>query len=343
MSVPPPPPNPSPAGQELPPPPPLAFTQDDGILVSSPDGATEHVLLAVDEVPELRERGQPRSRQLHDEARKLTNKYAQTDYATVGVQADLTLLWSSWKMYIAVHRYADEIIGPGVVSFTAEFIDGTTDPNRGGNPRLDLVVGHLHGGYARLHPGTKPKNDAAPRYFPGSAPEHAADAPEHAADEWRSPAADGIFTLARSNLVPQIDKLGKAHVWRTMETLFTQGLITQGLTTCITNGTRLRWWLWICNLGACTRSVIGIGVCDAYVTMNTHHEAIFEFTRMDASKCMVRLCCSGGGSARDLRMYYREYVSAELQRNMSCGAAEHALPLTRRSTDPKTCTSRTAF
>ena len=138
-------------------PPPPPFTQDDGILVSSPDGATEHVLLAMDEVPELRERAQPRARQLHDEARKLTNKYAQTDYATVGVQADLTLLWSSWKMYIAVHRYADEIIGPGVVSFTAEFIDGTTDPNRGGNPRLDLVVGHLHGGYTRLHPGAKPK------------------------------------------------------------------------------------------------------------------------------------------------------------------------------------------
>jgi hypothetical protein len=33
----------------------------------------------------------------------------------------------------------------------------------------------------------------------------------------------------------------------------------------------------------------------------------------------------------------------EKQRNISGGAAEHAFPLTRRSTDPKTCTSRTAF
>ena len=91
MSVPPPPTGASPAGQELPPP--LPLTQDDGILASSPDSATEVVLLALDEVPELRERGQPRSRQLHDEARELTNKYAQTDDAPVGVQADLTLLW----------------------------------------------------------------------------------------------------------------------------------------------------------------------------------------------------------------------------------------------------------
>ena len=75
---------------------------------------------------------------------------------------------------------------------------------------------------------------------------------------------------------------------------------------------RLHWWLWICNLGACTRSVIGVGVCDADVTMDTHHEATFEFIRTDAFKCMVRLRCSSGGSARDLRMYYRECLSAEV-------------------------------
>ncbi len=60
-------------------------------------------------------------------------------------------------MYIAVHKCADVIIGPGMVSFTAEFIDGTHDPNQGGNPRLDLVVRHLHGGYVRLHPSATPK------------------------------------------------------------------------------------------------------------------------------------------------------------------------------------------
>ena len=104
-------------------------------------------------------------------------------------------------MYIALHKCAGAIISPVVVSFTAEFIDGTTDPNRVGNPRLDLVVGHLHGGYVRLHPGTKPTNDAVPRFFPGSAPEHAADAAAHAGNKWRPPAADGIFTLARSHLL----------------------------------------------------------------------------------------------------------------------------------------------
>ena len=122
------------------------------------------------------------------------------------MQADLTAEWANWKLYIASHKYADAIVGPGVVFFTAEFIESTRDPNRGGIPRLDLVIRHSDGGYVRLHPGSKRKSDAAPRFFPGSAP-------EHAAYEWRTPGAGGICSAPRANLVPQVDKLGKEDIW----------------------------------------------------------------------------------------------------------------------------------
>ena len=60
-------------------------------------------------------------------------------------------------MYIAKHKNADTIVGPGVIAFTAEFIESTRDANRSGIPRLDLVIRHSDGGYVRLHPGSKQK------------------------------------------------------------------------------------------------------------------------------------------------------------------------------------------
>ena len=190
-------------------------------------GAAEHVLLAPEELPELRRRGQPHSQSLHAEARTSTNRFASGASEHVGVQADLAAEWENWKMYIATRKNAEELVGPGVVSFTAEFIEGTGDPNRGGIPRLDLVLRHSDGGYVRLRAGSRPKNDAVPRFFPGSAPEHAprvfpGSAPEHAAYEWRAPGAGGIFSAARAKLVPQVDKLGKEDVWQTVQILMAQ-------------------------------------------------------------------------------------------------------------------------
>ena len=76
---------------------------DDGIEVSSPDETVETVLLALDGMAILRERGQPRSQHLNNDAREFTNKYAQTDASTLGVQADLTSMRYNWRMYLAVH------------------------------------------------------------------------------------------------------------------------------------------------------------------------------------------------------------------------------------------------
>ena len=49
------------------------------------------------------------------------------------------------------------------------------------------------------------------------------------------------------------------------------------------------------------------GVYNAHVSMSTAHEAIFEFTRTDATKCMVRLRCQEGGKG----IYLLVYVLAE--------------------------------
>ena len=48
--------------------------------------------------------------------------------------------WTTWKEYIANLPTAENIIGPGIVSITAEFIEGTKDPNRRGQPRCDFIV-----------------------------------------------------------------------------------------------------------------------------------------------------------------------------------------------------------
>ena len=162
------------------------------------DGASEHVLLTLNDLPDLLEKGRGRYGVLHREARAFTDRFANVDNEAVSVQADLTSEWQNWKLYIANHKDAQKLIGPGVKAFTVEFIEGTKDPNRGGRPRLDLVIRHPDNAYWRLHPGSAPKSDAIPRFFPGSAPEHAAyepaSAPEPAAYEWRRPGAAAIFS-----------------------------------------------------------------------------------------------------------------------------------------------------
>ena len=53
---------------------------------------------------------------------------------------------------LTVDSSASELIGHGVKAFSTEFIDGTKDPNRGGRPRLDLVIRHSNNSYWRLRP-----------------------------------------------------------------------------------------------------------------------------------------------------------------------------------------------
>ena len=265
------------------------------------NGASEHVLLSLDDLRELRQHGQGLREVLHDEARAFIDKFANVDNEAIGVQADLTTEWPNWKLYIANHKVARDLIGPGVKAFTVEFIAGTKDPNRGGRPRLDFVIRHSNNAYWRLHPGSTPKSDAKPKFFPASAPEPAAyepaGPPEPAAYEWRRPGAAGIFDSDRAKLVRQSDRLGKAEIWGAVQRI-PQGLIPHvqsGAWLDITCGKYIVWWLWICNLGNHTRSVIGAGVRDAHMAMNTNDEAVFKFSRIDGTEYVVKLSCMRRG------------------------------------------------
>ena len=111
---------------------------------------------------------QPRenAQQYHKEARALLDQMA------IGVVGPTMLLvwpricrpWPHWKHYVAQHKDARNVIGDGIVRVTVERIEGTRDPNRGGEQRTDFVIYHADGSYARLHPGRIPKSDAAVKY-----------------------------------------------------------------------------------------------------------------------------------------------------------------------------------
>ena len=136
--------------------------------------ATEHgLLLANAHLPQLRQDcGLGRSA-LHNEARRILEQciflLTQQRSQCIRIQHQ----WPHWKEYVAFHAHCHELVGPGVVDVTAQQIQGTMDPNRGGDPRVDLVLHHQDGGYVRLHPGSRPKLDAKPRHGRRIATDHA--------------------------------------------------------------------------------------------------------------------------------------------------------------------------
>ena len=183
--------------------------------------------------------------------------------------------------------------------------------------RWDFVVHLVGGGYVRVHPGSARTNGAKPRYCPapvggaassGGAPEHAAyaggkggGAPEHAAYEWLSPGDHGVFTMERASCVPQTDRMGKKRVWRILNGI-AESIPTlddaegptlddaEGRGLDITNGTELLWWLWICNLGALSTEVIGVGVEHAWVAKFPRGgHFVFTFQRVDKTTTRVHL------------------------------------------------------
>ena len=115
--------------------------------------------------------------------------------------------WPTWRTYIAMHKDAESLVGAGITAASGEFIDGTQDPNRSGKGRLDSAIYHTDGGYVRIHPGNKIRDDAKPRYF--TADEAAGGAAEHAGTEWNTVGPTGLWNWERAQLVPQVDHLNK--------------------------------------------------------------------------------------------------------------------------------------
>ena len=115
--------------------------------------------LSPDNVAEVRRaeamRGRPRP--LHALARDALNTIAQDlTYTTVNLDD-----FFPWVPYVAAHRRSDQIIGPGITGAFANFFPAQRDANRGGAPRLDFCFHRLDGTVCRVHPGNKPKHDAA--------------------------------------------------------------------------------------------------------------------------------------------------------------------------------------
>ena len=100
-------------------------------------------------------RGRPRS--LHGLARGALNRIS--DGATLDT-VDLDNCFP-WKQYVAAHKQNVAIVGPGIIRACAVFSPDTNDPNRGGAPRLDFCFYRTDGIVCRVHPGNKPKQDAA--------------------------------------------------------------------------------------------------------------------------------------------------------------------------------------
>ena len=85
---------------------------------------TVSVLLAPEDLPGLR-REAPRTEQVHDfhdEIRGLKDILENGALEHVDSVVDLAVEWTNWKKYISRHKDAELIVGPGIVSFTAELI-----------------------------------------------------------------------------------------------------------------------------------------------------------------------------------------------------------------------------
>ena len=130
----------------------------------------ESVLLAPEDLPGLR-REAPRTEQVHDfhyEIRALMDMLENGGLERVNSVVNLAAEWPNWKKYIARHKDAELIVGPGIVSFTAELIPDKNECFRN-SLRLTLVLALVlrqsDGGWVVLIPGSHPNSDARPQCF----------------------------------------------------------------------------------------------------------------------------------------------------------------------------------
>jgi hypothetical protein len=159
---------------------------------------------------------------------------------------------------------------------------------------LDFCLRLADGSYWRFHPGGTRKSSAKPRFFPAeirdTATTTARGAAEHGWMQWTTASDSGIFSLARTELVPQSDKLGKHQIWLCVQRLLNANEIPSLPNALdITDGEQVRWWLWVCNLGFHTRDVIGSGIDAAQVSHTGFEKVLFTFRRIDGTSAEVEL------------------------------------------------------
>ena len=116
--------------------------------------------LAPEDLPGLR-RDVPRTEQahdFHDDIRTFMDILERsasepTIYADLKEGLDLTVKWPNWKKYIARHKHAEILVGPGIVSLTAELIPELTPA------QCALLLCQSNGVSMYLLPGSQPDSD----------------------------------------------------------------------------------------------------------------------------------------------------------------------------------------
>ena len=241
--------------------------------------ATEHsILLHRDQARTLAfdARRQYKPNELHALARAALKRMA-----SAGTEHSMSLSSEfPWQSYVACHARADDIIGSGIVRASAEFVAATQDANRFGKPRLDFVFYQADGSYCRLHPGTRPANDAKPIFFAASIG-HATEQPAWAEQQW-SALRGRIVTLEFAAAVPQTDRIGKQEALRTLQTLCMGPLPTDA-------DAAFKWWLFVSNLGHKTAKIIGPGIISATLEDQWDNGVMLLFERQDGTSVRLEI------------------------------------------------------
>ena len=221
------------------------------------------VLLGIAELQRLQQGGVGKGR-LHKEARSLLNEKSrffavspENHVRSLPIHADN---WPRWKEYIAGHKDAARLVGSnGIVKISIEEIEGTSDPNRRGSPRVDFVVYNADGNCFRLHPGNKPSSDAQLIAWKtvGGAHEPAVCqgvAVETASEAYRWPPE--VYTQDYGDSVPQVDRMGRRQMFAKLQNLPLDRPLE------LTNATieEFPWWLWVPTIGRDANKIIGDGI-----------------------------------------------------------------------------------
>ena len=238
-----------------------------GASSSAPDASaaepSARVLLDIAELQRLQEGGVSKGK-LHAQARSFLNEKnrffadSPADHVRyLPIDADE---WPTRREYIATHKDAARLLGSnGVVAIRIEEIEGTSDANRSGSPRVDFVVYNKDGFCYRLHPGNRPSNDAQVIAWKtvGGAHEPAVCQGvkvETASEAYRWPPE--VYTQDYGDSVPQVDSMGKKQMFAKLQNL------PLGRPLELTDATleEFPWWLWVPTIGRDANKVIGDGI-----------------------------------------------------------------------------------
>ena len=253
----------------------LAIVEAAPASAASAAEPSDNLLLRRADLTGLRQRRPDLLRQLHEQAREFMNAKIQAfsphQEGRVQSQPVDTNDWSTWKEYVASHAAAESIFGTqGIKAIHIEQIDGVRDPNRGGQRRVDIVVYNADGQFFRLHPGSKPKNDAQLQQgnwsvFGASEPNAESSGAaeprvtdtgsiEPASRQYHEPPR--VLTREVAAQIPQNHCIGRREMFSKL----------QGLSSAypleLTHVTLdvFPWWLWIPNTGRVRDEVIGCGI-----------------------------------------------------------------------------------